>query len=277
MRIGAKLPNFGGLPAERGLTHMAKTLEEAGFDSIWLSDHIVIPADPQSRYPFSSDGRATSRPTTPWFDAIVSLALAAMATDRVEVGVGVLVVPMREPVTLAKQLASIDAFCGGRVTLGAGTGWLAEEFAAVGAPFDTRGRRMDESLQIIRAVWTGRPQAFAGQHFRLPADLGTLPCPAHPIPILIGGSSPAALRRSRTLGDGWFAFQHAHEISPAPIAEAKELGVRRVVLRVAGDASSVAGRLGELAKAGLDDLVIDVPWDCDDDPARLHDALRSAL
>ena len=160
MRIGAKVPNFGPLVAERGFAALAGELEAVGFDSLWLSDHVVIPTDPASRYPFSADGKASSRPGTPWFDALVSLAQLAAATTQVEIGIGVLVLPLREPVTLAKQLASIDVLAGGRVTLGVGAGWLAEEFAALGVPFSSRGARMDEAIDVLRAVWTGSPEPY---------------------------------------------------------------------------------------------------------------------
>jgi probable F420-dependent oxidoreductase len=276
MRIGAKLPNFGPWPAQLGVGEMARRLEAAGFDSIWVSDHVVIPARPRSRYPFSATGRASSSPATPWYDAVVSLTQVALATSRAEVGIGVLVLPMREPVTLAKQLATIDAVSGGRVALGAGAGWLAEEMEVLGVPFAERGRRMNEALAILRAVWTGAPEPYSGRHFQLPEGLGTLPRPAHEIPVLIGGMSEAALSRARTAGDGWFAFQNATDLDPGPLKTARRSGIARIVLRVAGDANSCVGRVRELADAGVDDLVIDVPWEDPAGACRLHDALRAA-
>ncbi len=276
MRLGAKLPNFGDQPARLGLDVMAGRLESAGFDSIWLSDHVVIPTDPQSRYPFSASGRASSSPATPWYDAVVCLAQLAAFTSTVEIGVGVLVLPMREPVSLAKQLASIDVLSGGRVVLGAGAGWLAEEMEVLGVPFAERGRRMDEAIEVLRRVWTGYPEPFTGQFFRLPPGLGTLPRPAHEIPILIGGMSKPALRRAAA-AEGWFAFQNASELDPPALAAARATVGKRIVLRVAGDAAAVVARLPELEAAGVDDLVVDVRWDAADDPARLHDALRGAL
>ncbi|GAA0985658.1 hypothetical protein GCM10009555_061490 [Acrocarpospora macrocephala] len=275
MRIGAKLPNFGPLVRDRGLAAMAAELEAAGYDSIWLSDHIVIPADPRSRYPFSASGKASSRTDTPWYDAIVCLAQLAAVTRRAELGIGVLVLPLREPVTLAKQLASIDVLSGGRVTLGVGAGWLAEEFEPVGVPFETRGRRMDEAIEVMRRIWTGAPDAFEGRHFGLPAGLGSLPRPEHDIPIVVGGMSAAALRRAAKAGDGWFAFQNADAIDLDQLAKgAATLGGGRLVLRVAGPAERVASLVPGLRDAGVHDLVVDVDWSVPEGPKALHDTLR---
>ena len=120
MRIGAKLPNSGPLAVDPGIPQLARTLEEAGFDSLWVADHVVLPRVMGSRYPFAADGRATWPTDTPYFDSLVALALAAAVTERVGLGTGVLVLPQRQPVVTAKQVASIDTASGGRLTLGVG-------------------------------------------------------------------------------------------------------------------------------------------------------------
>src|SRR5262245_48583876 len=135
VRIGAKLPNSGAVALQRGIPEMARALEDAGFDSLWVSDHVVMPAAIDSRYPFSRDGRATWATDTPYVDALVALALAAAVTRRVTLGTAVLVLPLRHPIVFAKQAASIDAASGGRLQLGVGAGWLAEEFEALDVPF----------------------------------------------------------------------------------------------------------------------------------------------
>ena len=124
LRIGAKLPNSGPLPLTLGIPAMARRLEEAGFASLWVSDHIVLPGSIDSRYPFAEDGRATWPTDTPYLDALVALALAAAATERATLGTAVLVLPLRQPVVFAKQAASIDVASGGRLRLGVGAGWL---------------------------------------------------------------------------------------------------------------------------------------------------------
>src|SRR6476659_5974556 len=128
MRIGVKVPNSGPLPERLGIGAMAAELEAAGFESLWVSDHVVLPEEIGSQYPFAEDGRATWPTDTPYFDALVALALAAAVTERVGLGTGVLVLPQRQPVVTAKQVASIDTASGGRLTLGVGAGWLEEEF-----------------------------------------------------------------------------------------------------------------------------------------------------
>ena len=195
MRIGAKLPNSGPLPLELGIPSMAAALERAGFDSLWVSDHIVMPETIESRYPFAADGRATWPTDTPYIDALIALALAAAATERVRLGTAALVLPQRNPVELAKQAASIDVASGGRLELGVGAGWLAEEFAALNVPFAKRGARMDEWIAILRECWTGRTNARSSEFYELPEGTQCLPTPRG-IPVLIGGHSPAALRRA---------------------------------------------------------------------------------
>ena len=151
MLIGAKVPNSGPLPAARGIGPMAAELEQAGFDSLWVSDHVVLPAVIESRYPFAADGKATWPSDTPYLDAMIALMAIAAATSRVRLGTAVLVLPLRQPVVLAKQAASIDVLSGGRLELGVGAGWLAEEFAALGVQFADRGALFTESLAIARA------------------------------------------------------------------------------------------------------------------------------
>lgn len=269
MQIGAKLPHSGPLPLDVGIPAMARALEEAGFDSLWVSDHIVLPREIRSRYPFAADGKATWPTDTPYLDALVSLAMAAAVTDRVRLGTAVLVLPLRNPVELAKQAASIDAASGGRLELGVGAGWLEEEFAALNVPFEGRGGRLVEWMRLVRACWTGAPEPSTSDRYDLPADMLCLPTPARPIPLLVGGHSPVALKRAGRHGDGWLAQQAAGALDPADleraagvIAEAAGGRRPRIVLRIVeslGRAELVGERLGELAGAGVDEVIVDVP------------------
>jgi probable F420-dependent oxidoreductase len=268
MRVGAKLPNSGVLPVSLGVPRMASELEASGFASLWVSDHVVMPRTVESRYPYAGDGVASWATDDPWYDAIVALAMAAAVTESVELGTAVLVLPQRQPVVLAKQLASLDRLAGGRVVLGVGSGWLAEEFAALATPFETRGRRTDEWIDLLRACWSGRPAAVDGEHYQLPADVVCEPTPARPIPILVGGMTGPALRRARERGDGWLAIQPADALDIAAIeAVADRLdGVGRRVLRIVGSAGrgpEIAAALPALATAGITDVVVDVDWDGD--------------
>ena len=291
MKIGAKVPNSGPLPTERGIGPMAKELEVAGFDSLWVSDHIVMPASIDSKYPFSADGKATWPTDTPYFDAMVSLAVIATATTKVRIGTAVLVLPLRHPIELAKQAASIDVLSGGRLVLGIGAGWLAEEFQALEVHFESRGRRFVEWIELLRSCWTGVPGAFEGEFYTLPSDVLIMPPPAHEIPLLIGGHSRIARSRAATLGSGWLAQQSAGEINSDAIAqvvtEMKKLkdqtGVGQppfwVTLRLVESVfnmEEVLNHLPWLRDAGVDEIIIDVDWETVGSAAETYGRLAEA-
>ncbi len=285
MLIGAKLQNSGPLPMERGIAELAAQLEQAGADSLWVSDHVVMPREIGSHYPFAADGRATWASDTPYFEAMIALALAAAATERVRLGTAVLVLPLRNPVMFAKQAASIDVASRGRLELGLGAGWLAEEFEALGAPFSRRGAQLTEWIAIARECWTGHPAERRSEDYVLPAETLCLPAPAHRIPILLGGHSPRALRRVGAIADGWLGQQSAPELDPAPIAAARAAIVEaaeqagrdgatiRIVLRIiesAGRPEVVADALPALAQAGVDEVIVDLSWDAEDQAEQLE-------
>jgi probable F420-dependent oxidoreductase len=267
MRVGAKLPSSGPLPAQLGIPHMAATLEAVGFASLWVSDHVVMPATVTSRYPYASDGVATWATDDPWYDAIVVLSMAAAVTSTAELGTAVLVLPQRQPVILAKEIASLDRLAGGRVVLGVGAGWLAEEFAALATPYESRGGRTNEWIALLRACWNGRPDAFDGEHYRLPGGVVCEPTPARPVPILVGGTTRAALRRAREHGDGWLGIQSFDTLDVAALAAATEqVGAERSVLRLggaSGRSADVARAIPQLADVGITDVVVDIDWSGD--------------
>ncbi|WP_111768671.1 TIGR03619 family F420-dependent LLM class oxidoreductase [Nakamurella deserti] len=287
--LGAKLPHTGTTAIDRGIAALAVDLEAAGFDSLWVADHVVFPTRITSFYPFVPDGRATWPTDTPYVEALVALAAAAAVTRRVRLGTAALVLPQRNPVLLAKQAASIDALAPGRLALGVGAGWLREEFDALDMPFDTRGPRMVEWIGLLRQCWTGRPAAHDGGQYTLAEDLLMLP-PPRPIPLLVGGHSPAALKRAGRLGDGWLAQQAVPELDPVALAReiatvrrAAEAAGRdpaavRVALRLVssvGRTVDIADRLGELGTAGVDEIIIDTDWE-HGDPAAECRVLRAA-
>lgn len=273
IRIGVKVPNSGPLPEQRGIGAMAAELEAAGFESLWVSDHIVLPSEIGSRYPFADDGRATWATNTPYFDALIALALIAEATERATIGTAVLVLPLREPVVFAKQAASIDVASHGRLRLGVGAGWLEEEFDALNVPFEHRGRRLEEWMSLVRNCWTGAPEPSHSGLYRLPPGVLCLPTPAHDVPLLVGGHSSAALRRAGRLGDGWLPQQALPALDPDELvgrveimrAAAAEtgrdpasLGVVLRIVEAAGRSDELAVRLPELARAGVDEIIVDV-------------------
>jgi probable F420-dependent oxidoreductase len=293
IRLGAKVPNSGPLPARIGIGVMAARLETAGFLSLWVSDHIVMPKVVGSRYPFAADGKATWPSDTDYYDALIALTYIASATRSARFGSAVLVLPQRNPVQLAKQVASLDALSGGRLELGIGAGWLAEEFAALEAPFAGRGEAFEEWIELMRACWTGEPVGFAGKRYTMPDGTISRPVPGHQVPLLIGGNTPRALERAGRLGDGWVCHQSAVSLDPQAVADGRRLAQQAahtagrnadrvcIVVRIIDSADrieKVAAALPALAEAGADEIVVDVDWDRADGPeyafASLSDALR---
>jgi probable F420-dependent oxidoreductase len=188
MRLGIHLPQYGRVGSAEAITAVAKAAEDLGYADVWISDHIVHPAEQDYPSPFL-------------FDPIVTLAWAAASTTTIGLGTSVLVFPSHVPLELANQLASIDALSGGRLTVAAGVGWSQREFDALGHDFEHRGARTDEMIDALRVAWTEDPATFEGDHVRF-RDIRVLPKPAHPIPIWIGGMSERALRRGVEKGDG---------------------------------------------------------------------------
>lgn len=287
MKIGARLPTHGELPARLGIARMAQRLEAAGFDSIWTSDHLIAPSTVTSRYPYSADGRVSWPRATPFYECVIALAAAASVTTTIELGTAILVLPLREPVLLAKQLATLDAVTAGRVTLGIGAGWMREEFEAVGIDFAERGRIEEQSVAILRECWTGSYSPDA-----LPDGVEVYPLPAHPIPILIGGMTDVSLRRVGRIGDGWVAQQSPAGISAEQIAAALEIVGRtatesgrtlptpfRVVLRIGPEShvpEPISSELDELEHAGVTDVIVDSDWSSDEGPHRVREVLAAA-
>ena len=291
LKLGAKLPHSGELAMRRPPAEMARELEEAGFDSIWVSDHIVFPVETTSRYPFSPDGRPTWPFDTPYLEPMVVLGAVAAVTTRAFIGTSVTIAPMRNPVLLAKQAATIDVMSGGRLVLGVGAGWLREEFEALDADFEHRGAVLDEWIEIARACWSGRAGPYHGRHYTIPDPIHTLPKPPDGLPILVGGMSRHALRRAGAVAEGWLGQYALDTMSERDIRACVDVirdearaagraGEPRVVIRVTGAVShedALASRLGRLAEAGATGVVVDVDWSEPDGPARAYSALSAGL
>jgi probable F420-dependent oxidoreductase len=202
VQIGIHLPHAGEQANPRLIRQAAERAEDLGLSDVWVSEHIIVPRADFPRSPL-------------FYDPVLSLTWAAAVTRRVRLGTSVLVLPMRHPLPLAKELATLQNFSEGRLILGAGVGWLAAEFAALGVPFSERGRRLDEGIALMRAVWSEDPVTFHGKY--VPAELDAMtmrPFPEKPIPIWFGARSEAAFRRTVRIGDGW----HGSQLSPAETA-----------------------------------------------------------
>lgn len=211
IRIGALVPNAGPAPATIGLGAMAAAAERAGASSVWVSDHLLMVDERTTDYPYSADGAPTWAVDVDYYEALIALATMAAATERVRVGTAVLVLPQRNVLEVAKMAATLDRVTGGRLALGVGAGWNSAEFAALGQPFETRGRRFDEMLQVLHACWSGRPAPFAGEQLMVPPGVVLTPTPAQAggVPLLVGGMTRPARRRAARFGDGWLAISFA--------------------------------------------------------------------
>jgi len=274
LRIGVTLPNYGPLANAANLVRLAQHAERRGFDSIWVADHLAMPVETASIYPF--DGRAAPTPAVldglvEFYEPLITLAYLAAATSRVRLGISVYVMPYRNPVVTAKLVATLDALSGGRVIFGAGVGWLREEFTALAADARVRGRATDEYLEVCRRLWRDDVASFSGAHYQLPpVRSGPKPTQRPWPPIWIGGNSAAARTRAVALGDGWHLIDsdvdtikaHAAQLNADLIAAGRTRGdfclsVRRAV----GSAALPEMRRARDAymAAGIDYLVVSPP------------------
>ena len=185
---------------------VAEMLDEAGYDGIVSSDHLIYPRELKSRYP-SPEGRPGWPPETPWPDSWVLIGAMAAVTKRVRFSNAVYVAPARPLLEVAKQVATASVVSQGRVSLAVGVGWMREEYELLGQDFATRGKRLDEMIPALRALWRGGWVSWSGYYYRVP-ELMIEPHPVDPVPILCGGESEAALRRAAGLCDGWVGYAY---------------------------------------------------------------------
>ena len=212
MKIGLFGINMAQVDAPDTLLPLMKRVEEMGFESVWTGEHVMIPRDYASAYPFNTSGRIGVPPETHFIDPLIALSHVAAHTTTLRLGTGINLLPQSNPLLFAKQVASLDHLSKGRVLLGLGVGWLAEEFTAMGVPFAGRGRRFDDYLRAVKKVWSGVEVEHQSDYLNW-SGFKSYPLPHAPSgpPIIIGGHSPAALRRTVATGDGWFAFPKSHD------------------------------------------------------------------
>ncbi len=204
MRFGLAFASSAGTDPQSALD-IARVAERVGFESVWGGEHVVFPSTIESSYPYTPDGRVPAGPETPIPDPLIWLAYVAAAAPTLRLGTCILILPQRNPLVLAKELATLDHLTAGRVELGIGVGWMREEFDALGVPWERRGRRTDEYVEAMRAVWSGSHVEYHGEF----VDFAPLTCTPRPaqgagIPILVGGDTEAAVRRAARLADGYF-------------------------------------------------------------------------
>ncbi|MGH7373275.1 MAG: TIGR03619 family F420-dependent LLM class oxidoreductase [Candidatus Rokuibacteriota bacterium] len=279
MKLGICLPHYGRSIEPSRLIQVAARAEEVELDSVWVTDHVVVPRDVSLIY---RDAMLDPLAVLPWLAGV---------TERIALGTSVIVAPYRSPLPVAKLLASVDVLSGGRLIVGVAVGWLEGEFEALGVPFRERGRRTDEAIELFRTVWTEEYPTITTDHHELTAvKASPMPLQKPRPPILVGGSSEAALRRAARLGDGW----HASSVPPSVFRasalavgnywkEAKREGEPQLTLRVPllidgihrpavdpallgtrhvvrGSIANVARELRQYQTAGCDHIALEVSY-----------------
>ena len=203
MRIGFNLPQIGPAASTRAIVQAAQKAEALGYDSVWVTERLLYPVSPQTPYPATPDG-SLPEPYKIVYDPVEVLTFAAAHTHRIHLGTSVLDIPYYNPVMFARRMTTLDVLSEGRLRLGLGLGWSKDEFEAVGASLGERGRRADEFLRVLKAIWTTDPVEFHGDYYHVPrAFIGPKPVQRPHPPIYLAAYAPAAPKRAATLANGW--------------------------------------------------------------------------
>ncbi len=219
MKIGALLLFDGRLGRTlQDCMQRAKEVEDRGFSSLWLPDHVVTFGHYASAYPYGRGGQPPFGRRQGWYDPLFALAAAATTTSTLRLGTSVLILPQRNPVVLAQEVTALDHLCGGRFDLGVGIGWSREEYTALGVPFEKRGARADDYIGAMTRLWQDELATYAGEFVSF-HEAVALPKPLQQPrpPIIVGGQSPGALRRAARLGDGWISWDLAADLVPPTV------------------------------------------------------------
>jgi probable F420-dependent oxidoreductase len=224
MELGVFLPISGRATGPDTLRQAAQSAEAQGFDAVWSADRVVTPWRIATPYPYAENHEFIVPPDRPFLDSLTCLSFLAGCTERIQLGISVLVLPYRHPLYWARVAASIEQLSRGRLIMGVGVGWMEEEFAALGVPFAARGHMTDEQLEIVAALWSEEHISYHSQHYTI-EDVAFYPKPgARRIPLWIGGEGTAAQRRTARFGDAWFPYYV--EITPHELRAGYEHALR---------------------------------------------------
>jgi probable F420-dependent oxidoreductase len=278
MQFGVMFANVGAFATPEGAVAMGRAAEGAGFDSVWTVEHVLVPEGYESEYPYDPSGRMPLAESIDLPDPLVWLTWVAAHTERLKVGTGILIVPQRPAAVTAKEAATLHLLSGGRLLLGVGAGWLAEEFAALGVPFERRGKRLEAYIGAMRALWGEGPATVHDEFVDLERAISLPKPPGGAVPIVIGGHTEVAARRAGRIGDGFFPGRGKPERLAELIAimrrTAEEAGRDPDAIEITAGSNDVLGGdpvpvVEELRDLGVDRVVIP-PLSFD--PAALEDA-----
>jgi probable F420-dependent oxidoreductase len=248
MKLGL-IPINIGITDLAQMTGLARLAESAGFESVWTFEHVIVPIDYRSKYPYNDSGKMGADPETPFIDPLIALTAIAAATSTIRLATGVNILSQVNPLLLAKQTASLDVLSNGRFMLGVGIGWLEEEFVAMGTPFERRGARFDDYVQAMRKVWSGEVVEHQSE-FLSWTGFKSYPRPLQdPMPVVIGGSKGRIYERVARHGNGWFV-PGAH---PGTI-EGQLAELRRTCDRLGRDFAEIEITTMWSGQGGLDSL-----------------------
>jgi probable F420-dependent oxidoreductase len=215
MHFGLMFANAGPLGLPEVFTRLATTAERVGFESLWMVEHVVIPVGYKSRYPYDPSGRIPAPDSLALPDPLLQIAYAAAITEKIRLATGILILPQRHPLYVAKEVATLDVLSHGRMILGIGVGWLAEEFEALGIPFEERAGRTAEAVRAIRSLWKPEPAPFEGKYFEWgPLESHPKPVQQPGVPVVVGGHTEMAARRAARYGDGFYPGVDPDRLKP---------------------------------------------------------------
>ncbi len=282
MEVGVIVPNAGPKTSAENMQRVAQWAEELGYHSLWVTDHVALSHKVDAYYPYRSHGRWDYPPETPWLDPLLSLCWAVANCPSLKVGTSVAVIPLRNPLLLAKQISTLDFLTGGRFILGVGAGWMEEEFDLMGVPFSGRGKRAVEMIRLMRQCWSGETVDFEGEHWQV-SGFKMYPLPVKStIPVYWGGHSDATLRRVARVGDGWHPTQITLEQLEGGIEKLKaycdeenrDFDSVPIMARPGNTYAIDAETHGRHVELGIDHLVMDTPVKEEDPDLRI---LREAM
>jgi len=272
MKFGVMFANAGQFAQPEHAAELARAAEDVGFESLWTVEHVVVPKNYDSVYPYNRQGKLGGDFNHDVPDPVVWMSYIAAITKTIRLATGILILPQRHPLYVAKEFATLDTYSNGRAMMGVGIGWLEEEFDALGIPFKDRVARTEESMQALRSLWRDDVASFDGQQFSW-NEVGSYPKPVQPngVPIIVGGHVPAAARRAAKFGDGFFPgrIDRLDELLAELKAECERIGRAPSEVEVTtGTPDMSLDNIKTMADKGISRLVMPPPGQGKEDVRR---------